>query len=218
MNKKQRTVLVFGAIIVSNLLGMLSLQEPTQMSITLTALPILIVSFTMGWEMGYVAGLFGGIVQSINYGTLWYVFYTAILGGVSGYLAKNPRLNRRLGSVLFTIGVFFMYIVIAFENKNLLASELFTILISLLLFVILEYHLVKNHLGHNPLTNLTLAGCAGAAACIPYEMAVMTVVQNYGMVQLFAGVSKEVVQGYLTAIIAAVLLQSEPIKKIFKSR
>ena len=218
MDKKQRLILILGAIILSNLLGILSIQGPMQISFSMTALPIYLIALSMGWEIGYITGLLGGITQALHYGSIWYVFYTAIIGAVSGYIYKNHHINRKWGNILFSTGIFFMFMWIVFINQYFLASEVFVILISLIMFVTLEYNIIKKHLAHNPLLNITLAGCAGAAAYIPFNIIVMALVQRYPMVPLFIILAKDLVQDYTAAILAAVLMQTKAIKSIMNQR
>jgi len=203
-NKKAFWILA--AIILSNILGFLAIKGPMSISFSLTAVPILLIALTMGWQMGALVGLFGGIVQALQYTTLWYVFYTAILGGVAGYFAKNARFNRKWGSLFFSAGTMFMFLWIIFTNQSLIASEAFVILISLLMFVIIEYTLIKKHIDHNPLLSLTLAGCAGAAAYIPYDILVLSLAQNYPTTQTLIILGKDLMQDYSAAIIAAAIV------------
>jgi len=214
MEKKQQWVVTSGAVVLSNILGLLSLRGPMEMSFSLSALPIFLISLTMGWEAGYAVGVLGGITQALQYGSFWYIFYTGILGAVSGHFAKNHKLNRKWGGVLFSVGVFFMFWWIILANQSRLISESLVILTALLAFTAIEYTLIKKHLTHNPLLNLTLAGCAGAAAYIPYDLLVMGVAQGYNALQGFVVLSKDLIQDYLAAIAAAVILQHKSARKL----
>jgi len=213
MEDKQRLILMAGAILLSNIFGLLSVRGPMEISFSLTALPIFLLSVTLGWETGYVVGVFGGVAQAINYGSPLYIFCTAVLGGVSGYFAKNRGFNRKWSGIFFSIGVFFMFAWIMFVNENYLASEVFAILLALLVFVVLEYHLVRRRVEHSRLMSLTLAACAGSTAYIPFDMAIMGAVQGYGMVQALVVLAKDLVQDYVAAILAVVLLQSKTVRK-----
>jgi len=214
LSRENHELAVFcAAIIAANVLAMLQVHGPLQMSFSLSAVPILIVSLALGWETGSMVGIYGGVLQAINYGSPLYILYSMIMGGVSGFFAKNHGLTKRWGSTLFAVGVFFMFIWMTTVGLSYMTPEIIAILMALTVFCAIEYTMLKKHLAHNPLLNMTLAACAGVAACIPYDIAILTFSQGYELFASLAVVAKDLTQDYLAAIIAAVLLQHKTLRK-----
>jgi len=220
---------------LSNVLGYLAIPGPWNIKFSMTGVPILLVAFLKGPLLGAVTGLIGGIVQALQYGHLAYVVYTAIQGGVAGYMAKKLDVAKRAAPLFFFAGGFFLAwwvdLILSSGDFNELLSQLLAqsgrgyeispqetlglplaALASGLIFAVVMLAIARKNL--NETTFFTIAGCMGAIAYVPYDAFVLYLLQGYPWIPTWFVLAKDLVQDFVAAWIAASIATSRRVKKL----
>ena len=223
----------------SNILGFFSIPGPLNIQFGLTAIPFLIVAFTLGGAWGALCGLLGGMIQAQKYGHILYVFYTAIQGGVAGYFALRPRQTRASAPIFALIAGFFFFWWIdiltsskfAFrqlgETSFANAPKVFGRSISLpfpiwgsvagtVLFTAVTFIVLRpgRALQKGSPVHLAIAGCCGATAYVPWDAFVLYGVQGYPWLPTWFVLSKDLMQDFIAAWAVAILFSSPRIRNM----
>ncbi|MDD5111632.1 MAG: hypothetical protein PHG85_03740 [Candidatus Altiarchaeota archaeon] len=215
---KNDAILIIASAILANILSLVAVKGPWNMSFSLAAIPILIAAVTRGWKAGGLSGLLGGIMQANEYGSFWYVFYTMIIGIAAGYAAERPPMLRIFAALIAAFGGFFMFWFSDVAStggklpETLLQALSITPYRAIMAFIIfaIAVHLLVRSIGlkrHSFLT-IMLAGFTGAAAYVPYDMLIMLAVQGYHIAPALLLLSKDLVQDFLAAAVCGLLLQN----------
>ena len=234
MNLRSRDVALAGIMAaLANVLGFLAIPGPWNIKFSLTAIPILLVAFARGATLGALTGLFGGIVQALNYGWIGYVIYTAIQGAVAGYLAKNKRALKVSAPIFMFFGGFFMAwwidllrgsgasfdqlvnqagSIVTGAGVSLASIPLAAITLGII-FALVSYLLLRKK---DPFYALFLAGAAGAVAYVPYDAFALYVVQHYPWIPTWFVLAKDLVQDFIAAALTALIVLSPRIKRLLK--
>jgi hypothetical protein len=200
-------------IVTANLLGSFAISGPLNIHFSLTAVPILVVALTRGWQKGSITGLLGGVVQAYQYGSLWYVFYTYIIGLVAGYLAFNAKLLGSLAPPVVGLGGFLMFWSVDITKAGAGAGNIplaipFRGIAGFVVFFGLSYLLVnKLGLRRGSFLLMMLAGCVGAVAYVPYDLSLLILAQGFPLAPALMVLAKDVAQDFAAAVIAGLLLQ-----------
>ena len=224
---------------LANALAFIALPGPLNIQFGLTAIPILLVGFALGWRWGAVCGLVGGIMQAQKYGNILYVFYTAIQGCVAGFFAWRPQATRKLAPVFAFFGGFFLlWWVDVLRGSNFTlqtlggtsftdAPKVFgaTIDVALpvasavaaIILVCIVVFFARHELVAAGPVNLALAGSFGAVAYIPYDFVLLYWVQGYPWLPTWFVLSKDLAQDLLAAILCALLLKNARIHNLLYS-
>jgi thiamine transporter ThiT len=224
---------------LSNALAFVALPGPLNIQFGMTAIPILLVSFSLGPWWGAVCGLIGGIIQAQKYGHILYIFYTAIQGFVAGYFALKPIATRKVAPLFALIGGFFLvFWVDILRNSNFTLTHLSETsfkdapnifgmsinvplpLIGIIGGVILfsfTILLVRKNVDHFSILHLLLAGSYGAIAYVPYDAFVLYVMQGYPWLPTWFVLSKDLVQDFIAAALCAAIIQNRRISNLLLS-
>lgn len=221
---------------LSNLLAFIALPGPLNIQFGMTAIPIYIVSFSLGPVWGAICGLVGGIMQAEKYGHISYIAYTAIQGFVAGYFALNSKSTRRLAPLFAIAGGFFLVLWIDLIREssftlNKLAETGFTEapkvfgmavnipfplvgIIGSVVLLAFSMLILKNDLRKNSITHLSLAGMFGAIAYVPYDAFVLYILQGYPWLPTWFVLSKDLIQDFIAAALCAALFQNKRIANL----
>ena len=220
---------------LANVLGYLAIPGPWNIKFSMTGVPILIVGLLRGPLLGALTGLIGGVVQALQYGHLAYVIYTAIQGGVAGYMAKKVDVAKKSAPIFFFAGGFFLTwwidLILACGNFNELLSQLLAqsgrvyevspqetaglpivAIVSGIILAVLMLLVFRRKLSETSL--FVIAGCMGAIAYVPYDAFVLYLLQGYPWIPTWFVLSKDLVQDFVAAWIAATIATSRRVKKL----
>lgn len=214
---------------LANVLGFLAIPGPLNIKFGMTAIPILIVAFTLGPMWGAIVGLFGGVAQALNYGSIFYVMYTLIQGVVAGWLARHKTLTIRSAPVFGFVGGFFLlwWVDLMRTGQTTLqeltqtgfgeAAKVFGMTINLglplvalvgglLLAIVLLFVPSAQKVADKSTLHLFLAGSYAAIAYIPYDAFVLYAIQSYPWIPTWFVLSKDLVQDLVAALLCAMLI------------
>ncbi len=217
---------------LANVLGFIAVPGPWNIKFSLTAIPILLVAFARGPWLGGLTGLFGGIVQALNYGWIGYVIYTAIQGFVAGFFAKKREYIKVAAPIFLFFGGFFMAwwidlmrgvgvtfqdIVAATEAaKAGAAISLNYLPVAGIVFGIVMAALGLYLARKGEVAQLFLAGAMGAVAYVPYDAFALYVVQHYPWIPTWFVLAKDLVQDFVAAYITALIAVSPRIRRLLR--
>jgi uncharacterized membrane protein len=212
-------IIIITAAVAANILSLIAIKGPWNISFSLTAVPILLAAFTRGWKAGAFAGLLGGIIQAQEYGSLWYVLYTLTIGLVAGYMAERPLTLRPLAPVTAAFGgflIFWFTDVTTLEGKlpetflQALSIPPYRAIAAFMAFAIGTHLLVRHSsMAKNSFITIALAGLTGAVAYAPYDILVMLAVQGYHIAPALVVLSKDLIQDITAALLCGLLLQNQ---------
>ncbi|ABL78939.1 ECF transporter S component [Thermofilum pendens] len=229
----QDVALVAVMAALANVLGFFAIPGPWNIQFSMTGIPILLVAFTRGPLLGALTGLLGGYVQAVKYGWEGYVVYTAIQGGVAGFFAKKVRLLRVLAPPFFFFGGFFLtwwvdqmrYGKVTFEDlvsmtqravaagpETGLAVPYVSIVSGVVAAAVAALLVLR--FPENRRLLLTLAGCMGAIAYVPYDAFALYVVQQYPWIPTWFVLAKDLVQDFVAAGITASILENKRVRRL----
>lgn len=218
---------------LANVLGFFAIPGPWNIQFSMTGIPILLVAFAKGPLLGALTGLFGGYVQAIKYGWEGYVIYTAIQGGVAGLFAKRYKLLKVSTLPFFFCGGFFLtwwvdqmrYGKVTFEDivsmtqqaitagpETGLAMPYVSIVSGIILALIATLLAIK--FPKNRKLLLTLAGCMGAIAYVPYDAIALYIVQQYPWIPTWFVLAKDLVQDFVAAGVTAAIVENKRVRKL----
>jgi uncharacterized membrane protein len=217
---------------LSFVLGYMAIPGPWNIKFGLTAIPIFIAAFTLGPFWGALTGLLGGISQALNYGSMFYVIYTAIQGGVAGYFAQSRLATKWVSPIMgFAAGFFLVWwidllregnhsfqelssgnipifkslgFVVGFPIVGLIAGVLGAVVFLILAFCIRDRH---------SFLHLFLAGAFGSIAYVPYDAFVLNKIQLYPWIPTWFVLSKDLVQDLGAALLCAWIYQNTRLSK-----
>ena len=218
---------------LANVLGFFAIPGPWNIQFSMTGLPILLVAFAKGPLLGALTGFFGGWVQAIKYGWEGYVIYTAIQGGIAGLFAKRMKLIRYTAFPFFFAGGFFLtwwidqmrYGKVTFQDlvtmsqkaiaagPQLALSFPYVSIIAGIIAGIIALILAWKFPNHRRLM-LTLAGCMGAIAYVPYDAFALYIVQQYPWLPTWFVLAKDLVQDFTAAVITALIVENKRVRKL----
>lgn len=224
---------------LANALAFIALPGPLNIQFGMTAIPILLVSFSLGPRWGMICGLIGGIVQAQKYGHILYILYTAIQGFVAGYFAFNPvRTRRFIAFFAFLAGIFLVLWIDILRGTSFTLADLANTsfsdapgvfgmsilfpfplvgIIGGALLLGMAVILVPKDLTNRSLKHLLLAGCFGAVAYVPYDAFVLYVLQGYPWLPTWFVLSKDLVQDFIGAALCASIIQNKRIANLLTS-
>jgi len=218
---------------LANVLGFFAIPGPWNIQFSMTAIPILLVAFAKGPALGALTGLFGGYVQAIKYGWEGYVIYTAIQGAVAGLFAKRERLLKLSALPFFFCGGFFLtwwvdqmrYGRVTFEDIIAMTQQAvaagpetalaipYVSVVSGVVAAAIAGVLAFKFSGSRRIA-LTLAGCMGAIAYVPYDAFALYIVQQYPWIPTWFVLAKDLVQDFVAAGLTALIVENRRVRKL----
>jgi len=220
---------------LANVLGYLAIPGPWNIKFSMTGVPILLVALLKGPLLGAITGFIGGVVQALQYGHIAYVIYTAIQGGVAGYMAKKLDIAKKSAPAFFFAGGFFLAwwvdLILASGDFNELVSQLLAqsgrvyeispqetlglpIVAPVLGLVLAAAMSIIARRELSEVFLFTIAGCMGAIAYVPYDAFVLYLLQGYPWIPTWFVLAKDLVQDFVAAWIAASIATSKRVKKL----
>ncbi len=224
---------------LANVLGLLPIAGPLNIQFGLTALPILVCAFSLGPAWGAACGLAGGALQAQQYGHWAYVFYTAIQGGVAGWLAREVTLTKRIAPFVGFVAGFFMALWLdllrasPFRLADLGASfadapRIFgpgitlgrpaIALVAGMIMAVLGAAVARGVSGARDTRHLFVAGGAAAVAYVPYDAFVLYHVQGYPWLPAWLVLAKDLLQDFLAAFLCAAVVQDPRVHRLVTGR
>jgi uncharacterized membrane protein len=216
---------------LANLLGIFAVPGPWNIKFGMTGIPILITSFALGPFWGALCGLLGGITQALNYGSIWYVIYTAIQGCVAGLFVRHYKSIKWWSLIMGFLGGFFLILWVdllrqgpqtfqeltspnapkIFGLNIIFGFPIFAIISGIVVAIIA--FLLSSKVKEMNFFHLTLAGCFGAIAYVPYDAIILYYIQLYPWIPTWFVLSKDLVQDFFAAILCAWIYQNARISK-----
>jgi uncharacterized membrane protein len=230
--------IVFAALMaaLANVLGFLAVPGPWNIKFGLTGIPILIAGFVLGPLGGLIAGLVGGISQAVNYGSIWYIFYTAIQGVMAGYFIKHFK-SLKLSSPIFGfLGGFFLILWLdllrtgqhtfaqltasnsgkTFDMHSFFGLPYLAISAGIVFGVVTLLSLFRAK--ERSFIHTAMAGVFAAIAYVPYDAFVLYKIQSYPWIPTWFVLSKDLVQDFIAAFVCAWIYNTPRIQKVLASR
>lgn len=238
--KKQVDVfsVVFAALMaaLAIILGFFAVPGPWNIKFGLTAIPILISAFVLGPIWGLLTGLVGGLAQAINYGSIWYIFYTAIQGFVAGFFSRHFKATRISSPAFGFLGGFFIvwWVDLLRTGQHTFAQltsgsavKLFDMergiglpYVGLLGGVVCgtAFFVIGTRATPRSIRHLALAGCIAAVAYVPYDAFVLYKIQDYPWIPTWFVLGKDLAQDFLAAFLCAWIYTNPRIAKMLAGR